>query len=113
MNFARSCFVYIVASRSHNLYIGITNNLERRILEHREGLVPGFTKRYRIHRLVYYEVFGHIRAAIAREKQIKAWTRKKKIALIEASNPTWVDLEASLFSIPKKQIPRPKPRASG
>jgi putative endonuclease len=113
LNFTRSSFVYIVSSRSRNLYTGVTNNLERRILEHREGLVPGFAKRYRIHRLVYYESFGHIRAAIAREKQIKAWSRKKKIALIPAKNPTWVDLTESLFCIQKKQIPRPKPRASG
>lgn len=89
------------------------SNLERRIIEHREGLIPGFSKRYRTHRPVYYEVFGHIQAAIAREKQIKSWSRKKKVALIEADNPTWVDLAASLFSLPKKQIPRPKPRASG
>jgi putative endonuclease len=113
LNFSRSYFVYIVASRSRNLYAGVTNNLERRIIEHREGLVPGFSKRYRIHRLVYYELFGNIRAAIAREKQIKAWSRKKKIALIEADNPTWVDLAESLFAPPKKQIPRPKLRASG
>jgi putative endonuclease len=87
--------------------------LERRILQHREGVVPGFSKRYRIHRLVYYELFGHIRAAIAREKQIKAWSRKKKIALIEATNPTWADLAESLFSTSKKQILRPRLWASG
>ena len=112
MNFSRSSFVYIIASRSHNLYTGITNNLQRRIL-HREGLVCGFSKRYRIDRLVYYEVFGQVRAAIAREKQIKAWSRKKKIMLIEANNPTWMDLAESLFSVPKKQIPRTKHRSSG
>jgi putative endonuclease len=76
-------------------------------------LVPGFTKRYRIHRLVHYEVFGHIRSAIAREKQIKAWRRQKKIALIQANNPAWIDLADSLFAIPTKQIPRPRTRASG
>jgi putative endonuclease len=108
----QSCFVYIIASRSHNLYTGVTNHLERRIVEHREGLVPGFTQRYRIRRLVHYEAFGDIRAAIAREKQIKAWSRKKKLALIEANNPMWADLALSLF--PKqKQIPRSKPRTSG
>jgi putative endonuclease len=111
LNSNQSYFVYIIASRSHNLYTGVTNNLERRILEHRQGLVPGFTKRYRIHRLVYYETFGG--AAIAREKQIKAWGRKKRIALIEANNPTWADLAESLFCITRKQIPRPKHRASG
>ena len=113
MNFSRSCFVYIVASRSHNLYTGVTNNLKRRIIQHREGLVPGFTKRYRIHRLVHYEVFGHIRDAIAREKQIKAWSRQKKIGLIQINNPAWIDLADSLFLTRQKQIPRPKTRASG
>ena len=82
-------------------------------MEHREGLTPGFTKRYRIHRLVHYESFGDIRAAIAREKQIKAWSRSKRVALIEVHNPTWVDLTESLFSIGKMQIPRAKARPSG
>jgi len=101
----QACFVYILANRSHNLYTGVTNDLERRVFEHRNGLAPGFTKRYRIHRLVYYETFGDIRAAIAREKQIKGWDRKKRVALIEATNPTWSDLAQPLF--PKqKQIPR-------
>jgi putative endonuclease len=113
VNFSRSSFVYIVATRSHNLYTGVTNNLTLRILQYREGLIHGFSKRYRIHRLVHYEVFGQIHAAIAREKEIKAWNRKKKIALMESTNPTWVDLAESFFPIRKKQIPRPKPRASG
>jgi putative endonuclease len=89
--------VYIVASRSRNLYTGVTNNLERRISQHRQGPVPGFTKRYRIHRLVYYEEFGDIRAAIAREKQVKHWDRRKRLALIDAQNPTWKDLTEFLF----------------
>jgi putative endonuclease len=111
LNPKQSCFVYIIASRSHNLYTGVTNDLERRLREHREGLVRGFAKRYRIHRLVYYEGFGDIRAAIAREKQIKGWDRKKRIALIEADNPTWTDLAEGLF--PKqKQIPRSATRTS-
>lgn len=112
MNSSRSYFVYIVANRSHNLYTGVTNNLKRRVLEHREGLLPGFTKRYRIHRLVHYEPFGDIRAAIAREKQIKGWDREKRIALIEANNPTWEDLAESLFGTLKKQIPRATNRPS-
>jgi putative endonuclease len=111
LNLNQSCFVYIIASRSRNLYTGVTNNLERRLREHREGLVPGFAKRYKIHRLVYYESFGDIRTAIAREKQIKGWDRSKRVALIEGNNPMWADLALSLF--PKqKQIPRPKDRAS-
>jgi putative endonuclease len=107
-----SYFVYIVANRSHNLYTGLTNNLERGVLEHREGRVPGFTKRYRIYRLVHYEPFGDIRAAIAREKEIKGWGRKKRIALIEAGNPTWGDLAESLFPKLQNQIPRPQKGAS-
>lgn len=93
----RSYFVYIVASRSRNLYTGVTNDLERRMIQHREGLVPGFTKRYRIHRLVYYEMFGDITAAILREKQVKHWNRQKRLALISSQNPTWKDLAEFLF----------------
>lgn len=84
--------VYIMCSRSRNLYTGMTNDLERRVYEHKRGLVPGFTGKYRIDRLVYLEPFKDVRDAIAREKQIKAWTRAKRIALIEAMNPTWADL---------------------
>jgi putative endonuclease len=112
LTFSHSYFVYIAANHSHNLYTGVTNNLERRIVEHRKGLVPGFTKRYRIHRLVYYQAFGDIRAAIQREKEIKGWNRAKRIALIEADNPGWRDLAESLFPKLQKQIPRPKERAS-
>jgi putative endonuclease len=110
VNLGGSYFVYVIASRSRNLYTGVTNNLERRIVEHREGLVPGFTKRYRIHRLVHYEVFGDVRAAIEREKQIKAWNRAKRVALIEAMNPRWADLAESDFLDSKKRMPRPEPR---
>ena len=78
----KTYYVYIMASRSRTLYTGVTNNLERRVVEHKRELVPGFTARYRIERLVYYEVFGDIRQAIQREKKIKGWLRAKKIALI-------------------------------
>jgi len=111
LNLNQSCFVYIIASRSHNLYTGVTNNLERRLREHREGSVPGFARRYKIHRLVYYEGFGDIRAAIAREKQIKGWDRRKRVGLIEANNPMWIDLALSLF-LRQKQIPRSPTRTS-
>jgi putative endonuclease len=87
----RIYYVYIMASRSRNLYTGMTNTLERRVYQHKRGLIPGFTRRYRLERLVYYEAFQDVRAAIAREKQIKAWTRAKRIALIESRNPTWHD----------------------
>ncbi len=94
----RTYCVYILASRSRNLYTGVTGDLERRIIEHRQGLVPGFTMRYRIFRLVYFERFGDIRNAIAREKEIKDWRREKKIRLIEQHNSTWEDLAARLPS---------------
>ena len=74
------------------MYVGVTNNLTRRIYEHRNELVDGFTKRYHVHKLVYYESCGEIKDAIAREKQIKGWTRKKKNELVEANNPTWKEI---------------------
>ena len=84
--------VYIMASKSRTLYTGVTNNLERRVLEHRRKLVPGFTARYNIDRLVYYEACGDPRAAISWEKQLKGWTRLRKVALIESLNRDWKDL---------------------
>ena len=86
--------IYILANRSRMLYTGVTNDLERRIYEHKQKLVPGYTNRYNIRILVYYEVTSDVRAAIAREKQIKGWSRGKKVALIESANPTWQDLSA-------------------
>jgi putative endonuclease len=87
----RDYFVYILASRSGVLYVGVTNDLERRLFEHRHKLVAGFTSKYNVTRLVYYESFGDIRDAIAREKQLKGWRRAKKIALLETTNPAWQD----------------------
>jgi putative endonuclease len=100
---SRSYYVYILASRSRNLYIGVTNSLKRRILEHREGRVPGFTSRYHIFRLVHFEVFTDIRNAIAREKEIKAWRREKKIRLIRSGNRTWEDLAAEWIAAREKE----------
>ena len=85
-------FVYIITNRSRTLYTGVTNNLERRVQEHRSKLVPGFTKRYNITQLVHWEEYRDVRAAIAREKEIKGWLRNKKIALIEFMNPHWDEL---------------------
>jgi putative endonuclease len=85
-------WVYIATNCSKTLYTGVTNDLERRMFEHKDSLIPGFTSRYRIDRLVYYEATSDIEAAIAREKQIKGWRRSKKVALIEAANPKWEDL---------------------
>ncbi len=84
---SKSYYVYILASLSGTLYIGITSNLHRRVFEHREGKIEGFTKRYGVHRLVYWEGFDDVRKAIAREKQLKRWRRAKKIALFERVNP--------------------------
>jgi len=103
---ARVYYVYIMASRSLNLYTGITNNIYRRVLEHKCGDIEGFTKRYNIDRLVYYETFGHVGKAIAREKQIKSWTRAKRLALIKSKNPTWQDLAEGWGGKIELQIPR-------
>ena len=87
----RDYFVYIMSSRTKTLYVGVTNNLERRVAEHRQG-AAGFTSRYKIAKLVYYESSPSAQDSIQREKQIKGWLRRKKIALIESANPEWDDL---------------------
>jgi putative endonuclease len=93
----RQYFVYIMASkRNGTLYIGVTNNLERRAYEHQNGLVEGFTKKYGIGLLVYYEQTQSVHSAIAREKQLKKWERKWKLRLIEERNPDWNDLSGEL-----------------
>ena len=83
---------YIVCSRSGTLYIGMTNNIYRRALEHKSGSIEGFASKYHCDRLVYYESFDDVHKAIAREKQLKGWRREKKIALIESKNRRWEDL---------------------
>ena len=86
-------YVYILTNKSNRvMYIGVTNNLERRIYEHKEELVEGFTKRYHVHKLVYFETTTSIRAAIEREKQLKGWLRARKNELVENANPEWRDL---------------------
>ena len=85
-------YVYILANKGKMLYTGVTNNLERRIFEHKNHLIPGYTKKYDITRLVYFEETNDVTSAIAREKQIKGWLRIKKISLIESMNPDWRDL---------------------
>jgi putative endonuclease len=85
-------YVYMTASISKVLYVGVTNDLVRRIWEHKEKLVSGFTDKYNVNRLVYFEIGVDALGAIAREKQIKAYRREKKVALIEALNPGWKDL---------------------
>lgn len=85
-------YVYILGNRSGGLYVGVTNDLERRLSEHKQGLIDGFTKKYRIDKLLYYEAFDDFTSAIAREKQLKGWRREKKAALIERDNPDYADI---------------------
>ena len=86
-------YVYIVTTLSHRvLYTGVTGDLQKRIREHQAELIEGFTKRYHVHHLVFFEAFQHVTDAIAREKQIKGWRREKKLRLIEEQNPSWADL---------------------
>jgi putative endonuclease len=89
-------YAYILSNNSRTLYVGVTNQLLVRVEQHRAGEFEGFTKKYNIHRLVYFERFQYVGNAIAREKQIKGWLRARKIALIEEENPTWEDLFPSL-----------------
>ena len=88
----KSFWVYIMTGKGRTLYIGMTNNLPRRVYEHRNKLVEGFTKRYNLTQLVYYEYTNDVMAAIEREKVLKGWTRAKKLDLINSFNPTWRDL---------------------
>ncbi len=97
--YSAPCFyyVYIMTNRSKTLYTGVTGNLEKRVFEHKQGMKGEFAARYKIDRLVYFERFGDIHAAIAREKQIKGLLRVKKIALIVSMNPAWKDLSEAWF----------------
>ena len=93
----RRYYVYIMASRSRVLYVGITNDIWRRAWEHKNNVHPGFTSKYRVHRLVYFESFKYVGNAIAREKRIKGWLREKKTELICSANPTWENLSEEWF----------------
>ena len=103
-------FVYILASKPlGTLYVGVTNDLARRVGEHKEGLVPGFTKRYGIKMLVWFEQYGDINDAIAQEKKLKHWRRDWKKNLIERDNPHWLDLSPSLFGSGSRTAPTVRP----
>ena len=91
-------YVYIMTNHSRTLSTGVTNDLERRVREHRDKLLPGFTARYNVSRLVYYEETSDVRSAIERERKMKGWTRARKLELIEAHNPGWVDLGEQLVA---------------
>ena len=94
----KTYYIYILASkRNGTLYIGITNDLTRRIFEHKTGLINGFTKKYSVNKLVYFESTNDVNAAILREKRLKKWKRQWKIELIEKSNPDWNDLSEGLI----------------
>ena len=91
-------FVYIMTNKRNTvLYTSMTNNIRRRVHEHKQKLVDGFTKKYNVTRLVYHEMYTGVRDAITREKQIKGWIRKKKLALIESMNPKWEDLSEGWY----------------
>lgn len=91
-------YVYIMTNKSGTLYTGITNDIKKRIYEHKNKLIPGFTKKYNISRLIYFETFGDVYSAISREKTIKGWLRKKKIELIRKTNPNWKDLAENWYN---------------
>ena len=93
----RFYYVYIMTNRSKTLYTGVTGNLEKRVLEHKQGTKGEFAARYKIDWLVYFERFGDVRAAIGREKQIKGWLRIKKIGLVVSMNPEWKDLSEEWY----------------
>jgi putative endonuclease len=93
-------FVYVLASVSRTLYVGLTGDLRRRLSEHRAGDGGHFTKRYRVHHLVYCEAYGDVRDALTREKQVKGWRRSRKIALVNVLNPRWLDLADSSLPEP-------------
>ncbi|MBI2642534.1 MAG: GIY-YIG nuclease family protein [Candidatus Wildermuthbacteria bacterium] len=89
----KAYYVYILASkRNGTLYIGVTSNLERRVYEHQQNIIKGFTEKYNVHHLVYYETTSNVQAALQREKQLKKWNRQWKLELIEKENPEWKDL---------------------
>ena len=90
-------YVYIMTNGVRTLYVGVTNDLTRRVYEHQQKLADGFTKKYNITMLVHYEMTTDVQSAIAREKQLKGWRRSKKVDLIESSNPTWVDLSMEWY----------------
>ena len=106
-------YVYIMSSHRGTLYTGVTNDLMRRVYEHRHKLVDGFTSRYNVSKLVYYETTKEVESVIVREKQIKGWLRSKKVALIESLNPYWEDLAEAWSESPAPQTLRPSTKDSG
>ena len=97
MRETRSYYVYIMTNKSGTLYTGVTNNIRKRVWQHKTKLVPGFTSRYNITQLLYYECFTDVHCAIRREKVIKGWVRQKKLDLIASTNPDWLDLSEEWY----------------
>jgi putative endonuclease len=93
----KTYYVYIMSNTSKMLYTGVTNDVEIRAFQHKSKRIPGFTQKYNLHKLVYFEGFSNVREAIRREKQIKGWLRSKKVALVESMNPRWLDLADDHF----------------
>ncbi len=93
----RECAVYVMANNSRTLYVGVTSDLEQRVYQHKHKLVKGFTSKYNVTKLVWYESFPDIEQAIEGEKRLKGWLRLKKVVLIESRNPNWEDLSAGWF----------------
>jgi putative endonuclease len=91
-------FVYILASKSRVIYVGMTNDLVLRVFQHKNGRCKGFTQRYKVNRLVYFESYRYVNSAIEREKELKGWRREKRVALIESINPLWEDLARDWFT---------------
>ena len=102
----KNYYVYIMTSPSGTLYTGMTSNLVRRVYEHKQRLVDGFTKKYNVTRLAYYEQTSDVQTALAREKEIKKWRRSKKIALIKSINPKWQDLSAGWYDEVNQDLER-------
>lgn len=106
----RYYFMYMMSNRSKTIYTGITNGLRKRVFQHKLGVNEGFTQKYKVDRLVYYETFVNVLNAIAREKQIKGWLRIKKIELIVSVNPTWSDLSRKLFPDLEEEVEKERER---
>jgi putative endonuclease len=102
----KTYFVYLMASRSHTFYIGVTSDLHKRVFEHKWREHDGFTERYNCDRLVWFESYQDVHRAIAREKQLKGWRRDKKIALIEKANSVWVDLSREWYDVEPADLKR-------
>lgn len=104
MKVPRFYYVYILASQGHVLYVGITSKLERRVFQHKQHMFGGFTAKYNVTNLVYFERYVNVQAAIRREKEIKGWLRAKKIALLESTNPKWKDLSYGWYQLTPMRI---------